>query len=419
MTGPIARRKGTLRLLLALVLVVAGVAMRWLGGGSEGAAAGTDLALADAAVPTAPSGSLRAASPQITPAAARMPAPAAANVTGSGEEDEREREAAKRVWEKRLERARHTLDAYIEATRYPPHSRPISEHPDQVHPAEPERDLPLDAEGAVRILLRQDRVFLTGDETVHFFVRCQTREGAPAPCEVLKAGAREAEHRPGALALSEIPLTFSPDGSSTGEGQAGGFVASLTPSRDGFALYEGTLRVHLEVRSGELTRRALFDVLYTPSSPARFTGTVRETIDDGSLNLHVGLEVRRPGRYVITGRVDDAEGRPFALLTFNEELAPGRREAALTVFGKLLVDERPALPLVLRDVEGFLLRESGDPDRELLQSLRGQVHRTQTYPLARFSAEEWQSEERERYVNELSRDVERAEKALGQLDGAR
>ncbi len=328
------------------------------------------------------------------------------------EEAEREREAARRVWEKRLDRSRHTLAQYVEATRYPPTSRPIREHPDQLEPAAPERDVPLDPEGRTRIVLAQDRVFLSGDESVRFSVRCHSAEGAPVPCEVTRSSARESEHHPGAMALAEMPLAFAPDGS-------GGLTAALTPSRDGFALYEGTLRVHLEVRSGELSRSALFDVMYTPSPPARFTGQVRETAEEGSLQLHVGLEVRKAGRYVVTGRVDDAEGRPFALVTFNEELGAGTREATLTVFGKLLIDERPAQPLVLRDVEGFLLRETGDPDRELLGSLRGRVHQTQQYALSRFSADEWQSEERERYVKELSSDVQRAESALSRLDDAR
>ena len=38
--------------------------------------------------------------------------------------------------------------------------------------------------------------------------------------------------------------------------------------------------------------------------------------------FHLPLDVRIPGRYIVNGRVDDARGRPVALLTFNEVLGP-------------------------------------------------------------------------------------------------
>src|ERR1700754_4311238 len=34
----------------------------------------------------------------------------------------------------RLERAQRTLDTYVQATKYPPTSRPLSEHPDLIEP---------------------------------------------------------------------------------------------------------------------------------------------------------------------------------------------------------------------------------------------------------------------------------------------
>lgn len=312
-------------------------------------------------------------------------------------------EAERRIWERRVERARHTLDSYLAATRYPPTSRPIREHPDRIHPAEPERDVPLDPEGdgEVRLLLRQEKVYVVGDESVGFSIRCVDPEGAVRACEVDAAFAREAEHRSQAGAPSPVPLEFKDDGTGT-------LSARLQPSRDGFALYEGTIRVHLTVRSEETERRVFFDVSYTPAAPAAFSGRVREVMEDGSLNLYLGMKVRKAGRYVVTGRIDDANGKPFALVTFNEELTPGMREAKLTVFGKLVLDEDPEQPLVLRDVEGFLLRETGDPDRELMRALSGRVHRCEAHPASRFSSEEWQSEERERHVKEFTRDFERA-----------
>jgi hypothetical protein len=140
---------------------------------------------------------------------------------------------------------------------------------------------------------------------------------------------------------------------------------------------------------------------------------VREVLDEkGSLQLYLGMEVRKAGRYVVAGRVDDESGVPFAYVSFNEELKEGTQEVKLTIAGNLVHDEAPTFPLKLRDVEGFLLKEAGDPDRELMAALRGYVHTTREYPQEAFSTAEWQSEERERYVKEYTRDVEEAQAQL-------
>jgi len=43
------------------------------------------------------------------------------------------------------------------------------------------------------------------------------------------------------------------------------------------------------------------------------------------------------------------------------------------------------------------------------------VHTSKAYPLAGFSASEWTSEERERYLSELTRDVDEAKTHVNQL----
>ena len=116
----------------------------------------------------------------------------------------------------------------------------------------------------------------------------------------------------------------------------------------------------------------------------------------------------RPGRYVVTGRVDDAKGQPFALISFNNEIAKGTQEIKLNLFGKLLVDEKPAFPLTLRDVDGFLLIPDADPDRALMARREGRLHTSRSYPLSAFSETEWDSDERRRYIEEYGRDVESA-----------
>jgi hypothetical protein len=342
---------------------------------------------------------------------------ALASTTGPAPERtprEVEREARRRLWQQRLERAKRTLDTYMAATRYPPESRPGREQPDQMDLAEPERTRPLSRDTPdVQLRLKQDRVYVVGDETVHFFVSCEDERGTPRPCEVTSASAHEAEYMTGGRAESPVPVGFVDTGME-GDAQAGDgtYTGRFQPSRQGFPLSSGTLRVSLRVRSGKAEGSAFFDILYTPSPPARFTGRVREALEAGSLQLYLGIHVRKAGRYVVAGRVDDESGVPFAHVSFNEELKEGPQEVKLTLFGRLILDEAPTFPLKLRDVEGFLLKEQGDPDRELMTSLRGSVHTTGEYATSAFSSAEWQSEERQRYVDELTRDVDEAQAQL-------
>ena len=94
------------------------------------------------------------------------------------------------------------------------------------------------------------------------------------------------------------------------------------------------------------------------------------------------------------------------------------QEIKLTVFGKLLRDQEPALPLTLRDVDGSLLKENTDPDRALMPRLEGKVLATRSHPLKNYADAEWESEERSLHLKEFSRDAAQARAALAALDPA-
>ncbi len=403
--------------LLVLVPFVLG-GLWWSWGSGESRA--DEVAGASSA--SAPSQSTGAAGARGSVASASSaPAKGAAPVaTPPRSREEEEREARRAILEKRLERAKFSLDTYVAGTRYPPESRPIREHPDREQLATPERTQPLKKDSSdVQLRLKQDKVFVAGDEVVHFFVGCENASHEPLPCQVTSATAHEAEHMLGGEApLSPVPLAFVDDGTQ-GDALArdGTMTASFQPSKQGFPLFSGTLRVSVQVRSGSTEGSSFFDILYTPSPPARFTGKVREAVEHGSLHLYLALQVRKAGRYVVAGRVDDEAGVPFAYVSFNEELPEGAQEVEFTVFGKLILDEAPTFPLKLRDVEGFLLKERGDPDRELLATLQGYVHTTREYPTNVFSSEEWQSEERSRYINRFTEDVKEIQQQLDGLAG--
>ena len=154
---------------------------------------------------------------------------------------------------------------------------------------------------------------------------------------------------------AQVPLPFADDGAGA-DPVAGDshFSAVLAPAQTSLAQFNGTIRTEVRYSVNGRNGIALFDVIYSPDVPATWSGQPREVLDDGSLSYVLKADVRQAGRYVVSGRIDDALGRPFALASFNELLGQGMQSVALRVHGKLLHDADPAppLPLVLRDVEG-------------------------------------------------------------------
>ncbi|MGM9491434.1 hypothetical protein [Ideonella sp. YS5] len=391
---------------------------RWLTAGA-GAVAGVLLAFAlwpaGEPGPAAEPGPV-AASPLAPPplsASAADPARAAADASDT------ERE----LWRQRLHRAKRTLDSYRQATRYPHESRPIAEHPDQVRPNEPiVEERPLREPGGpvvegLTLRTTQQRVFVQGSESVLFTVAAVDAEGRTLPLEVPRAIVHEGATGVGASRVAPISVAFTDDGRN-GDAKAGDNVLSLRlqpATTQGLGDIEGVIRVELALQSGEHSGYAYFDIIYSPEAPAAWAGAVREALEGGSLNLYLPVQVIKAGRYVASGRIDDANGRPFALVSFNEELGTGPQQLKLQVFGKLLRDVQPEFPLALRDVDAFLLKPDAFPDRALMPRRAGVVWRTRSYPLTAFSDAEWTSEERNRYLAEYGKDVQEAEEHLAQV----
>lgn len=323
---------------------------------------------------------------------------------------------------KQLELVDHTLCTYREASKYPNTSRPISEHPDQVYPNRPVEDqhaMRKDGGGtdpAVQIQTTQSRVFMVAGESVVFTIKAMNKDGNILPMYVNRTIASGITFQ-GGRQTPQLSLSISDEGRN-GDVVAGDGIFSgvLAPAQSGFASFAGTIRTELKYTVDGRAGVVLFDVIYSPETPATWTGAIRETTEEGALNFYLKTNVQTPGRYVVSGRVDDAKGKPVALVTFNDMVAQGNSEIRLTVVGKLLRDLAPVFPLSLRDVVAYLLKENTDPDRALMPRLEGVAHVTKNYPLKNFSDAEWQSEERSRYLTEYSKDVELAKAALVQLN---
>ncbi len=323
--------------------------------------------------------------------------------------------------QKRVEAAEQALASYRNSTKYPLESRPISEQPDQVYPNRPveESRILRKANGTfdadVNVKTSQTRVFVANQESVVFTITAIDKSGKALPVFVNRAIARGIVAT-GQRASAQITLPFSDDGSSPDALAGDGIYSTvLTPSATGLANFNGTIRVDVNFNVGDSPGVLFFDIIYTPETPASFTGEIRDVQEAGSLNFYLKANVNQAGRYLINGRVDDASGKPFALVSFNDTLQTGRQEIKLSLFGKLLSDQAPVFPLTLRDVDGFLLKENADPDRALIPRLIGSVHTTKKYAAASFSTAEAESEQRTRYLEELAKDVNLAKTALDQL----
>ena len=392
------------RAAAALAVAAGALALWWLSPSANDAPPAGATALIEAAPPAA--GPMLAA---MSTTAAPRQAP--------------DRSAQRDLWAQRLERAQRTLDGYRQATRYPHDSRPLAEHPDQIHPNRPiveERPLRLPGGPVVDgLTLRttQERVFVQGDESVLFTVAAVDGEGHVLPLQVPRAFAHEGATGPTGSRVAAVTVQFSDDGRS-GDAVAndGTLSLRLQPARLGFAELDGVIRVELALQSDDHSGYAYFDVIHSAGTPATWgPAAVHEAVEGGSLNLYLPAQVNQPGRYVVTGRVDDANGRPFALVNFNDALGAGAQQIRLQVFGKLLRDKQPAFPLTLRDVDAFLLKPDTFPDRSLMPRRDGVVYQTRSYPLVAFSDTEWASAERQRYLDEYTKDVHEAEDHLKQL----
>jgi hypothetical protein len=314
--------------------------------------------------------------------------------------------------------AERTLCSYEQASQYPAGSRPMARNADQAYPNQPVTEanpMRLDGGGTDRAVLlqtSQSRVHMASGEVVAFSLRAVDPDGATLPLVITRAVAAGISYSP-TRANAQVALAFTDDGAGADPVAGdGAFAAVLAPAQTGLASFEGTIRTRVAYSVNGKNGSVAFDVIYSPVLPAVWTGAVREARENGALNFYLKAEVRIAGRYIVSGRVDDAQGRPFALLTFNDLLPGGPNEVRLSAFGKLLRDGAPALPLTLRDVDGYLLRENADPDRALMPRLEGKVATSRSYPLDGFSDAPFDGEERKRYLTEFGKDVRLARAAL-------
>ena len=325
------------------------------------------------------------------------------------------------IWQQRYDRAEQVYTTYKDHTRYPFDSRPIADATDQVKPFDPVSELKVmkDASGnpvkGLRLRTTQERVFVSGAETVLFSIEAFDDNNKPVALTINQSEVRSIPEPNTNTPVVQLNLPFN-DAGTGGDVKAGDgkYTAKLSPSTQGFSSFAGTIRLLAQVTANGEKGVAHFDIIYLPAVPATWAG-VRDAVENGSLNFYVKAQIKTPGRYIVSGRVYDSSGKPFAYVTFNDEVKAGTQEFKLSLFGALIRDKSPSFPLTLVDVDGYLLLPDVFPDRSMMARQPGTIHTTGKYNADQFSPAEWTSEERDRYLKEYSKDVQEALDEINKL----
>lgn len=323
---------------------------------------------------------------------------------------------------RQLEEVDQTLCSYEDASKYPLSSRPAAEHIDQLYPnqivseSHAMRKKGGGSDEHIQIESSQSRVYMAARESVLLSLRASDQSHQTLHLFVTQAIARGMSFD-NKRSATQVALAMADNGRDGDERANDGVVsAGFSPAATGLAQFHGTIRIEINFNVNGQAGFAYFDVIYSPELPATWAGKIRESTEAGALVFHLPLQVHKPGRYLVNARLDDASGAPFALLSFNEVLPQGRSEVKLVAAGNLLHDKDASFPMKLRDIDGFLLKEDSDPDRELIPRLEGVAHQSKNYNLKSFSDAEWAGEERQRHLTEFKKDVELAKAALVAFD---
>ncbi len=93
------------------------------------------------------------------------------------------------------------------------------------------------------------------------------------------------------------------------------------------------VRLHAENASGDV-RKAVGGFLYSHPG-AQLTGRYRQSVEDGNLLVWAQAEVLSPGRYHLSGTLDNALGSPVATAQSATRLEPGTHWLALPFYGAI------------------------------------------------------------------------------------
>lgn len=162
----------------------------------------------------------------------------------------------------------------------------------------------------------------------------------------------------------------------------------------------------------------------SPQAPAKFTGRVRDRLDNGSLIIAAEVEVRLPGSYRIEGNLMADDGQAVAHARVDARLGGGSHWVDLLFFGRILREKRLPGPYKFTGLRGQQMNlpinpddlslpseqvakilastEQNEPPKRAMQPWWGE-YLTERYALSQFSDAEYDSEFKRERIAELQK----------------
>jgi hypothetical protein len=298
-----------------------------------------------------------------------------------------------------------TKRALLEKTRYPLDSRPLAMKTDLLEPHHVEptmRGLTGDKTKSHGVLIsqNQDRVWISPGQPAIASISAML-DGHPAGLTISRSElAPQIEDGQGGASPGKILANpnFHDDGvppdaiANDGTFTAQIILPSGTP--------KGSVVLAVDAQASGEQGTLLFNFVQTDVAPATFTQSARDTLENGSIAIYVGIQVQQAGLYEIVGRLYDANNRPLVYMRFLDQLTTASTEVRLDAFGKVILDEGGVPPFILRDVEGAEMLEGQYPDRAPMADWPA-GYTTHTYALSQLSDADYDGADKQRKIDAL------------------
>jgi|GEM_PF-1016901 len=297
--------------------------------------------------------------------------------------------------------AKEILAHYLEMSKYPPHSRPLSrKNIDLLNPNKRyEVRKKISGSSNLFYFLTADKHRVLGDESITFTLNVTrgNNDFSKKSIEITSATLEKGRHP--ARSTKIMDLDFTQSGKD--------YTSTITPSELNLNNYYGRFFLKIQFKVGDAIKKTGLVFQYLPEStiPAEFTGTYNEETKNGSLIINAQINVKKEGFYIINANLFDASGEPVAYSIYKKNLSKGINYVELLFFGKVLRDSRRSGPYVLKNLRGYLLLPGQNPDKQVMTQVL-KAYTTKEYDADSFSDSEYDSEFKRKKIEYLKKSVE-------------
>ncbi|MCB1174540.1 MAG: hypothetical protein KDK39_13300 [Leptospiraceae bacterium] len=258
--------------------------------------------------------------------------------------------------------------------------------------------------------------FGTGD--FHVYLQCtDLKKNVAMPIDSIEAEVFHLEGR--RLVKAPRPIGLGDKG-EYGDKKAGDHIYTIQvrPTMNEW----GPTYVRTTIKVNGLEHVQQVDWYSTPHKVAEFGTNIQDSKRDGSLVVSIPITVIKAGYYEIRANLQEKDGekRMVASASIKERLSTGNHVVDLEFFGKVIRDSGVDGPYIVRNIRAF--RDNGvmpadelkqhvvagtTPEpREITEPAMEYVkpageHTTENYQALDFSAEEWQSAEKDKRIQFL------------------